>query len=78
MSVRSCCVATPLVAEGELVGELGPRGEKAAERIFQTDADRKRPERFVAAMAVVGRIVDLGRADADSANRDGNSESPHG
>ena len=35
-----------VVAECELVGELGPRGKKAAERILQADADRKRSRAF--------------------------------
>src|SRR6476620_11078521 len=53
-----------VVAEGELVSEFGPCGKKAAEWVFQTDPDWKCPQRFVATVAAVGRIVDFGCADA--------------
>src|SRR2546423_1048699 len=52
------------VAQRELVGELGPRGQPAAERIFKSNAHGKRPQRFVAAVTRIKGIIDLGRADA--------------
>src|SRR5262245_61733215 len=38
-----------VVSKCELVGELDAGGQPSAERIFQADADRKSPQRFVAA-----------------------------
>ena len=52
------------VAQRELVSELGSSGQPAAERIFQTDADGKRPESFITAVAAVCRVIDFRRADA--------------
>ena len=46
-----------VVAECELVGELGSRGQEAADRLFQTDTDRKGAQRFVSAMHLVHGVV---------------------
>ena len=53
-----------MISQSELIAELGPCGEPAADRVFQTDADGECPQRFIAPMSAVGWKIDLRGADA--------------